>query len=54
MSVLTIVVHVLVLKARHLYGSACSLFGVGVTDEALRWCLLGFVEDKLFELSCRK
>ena len=45
-------VHVLVLQARHLYGSVVCLDEIGVPNRALGWFLLGFVEDKLFEFSC--
>ena len=36
-------VPVLVLKARHICGSAFCLVGIGVPDKALGWFPLGFV-----------
>ena len=38
-------VPVLVLKARHLCGSAFCLIGIGMHGKVLRWFSLGFMED---------
>ena len=40
-------IHTPVLNARHVYGSAFWLIGIGVPDEALGWFPLGFVEKSL-------